>query len=279
MLLRAAEAKKDEVLLRRIRGYELFACEARYHRRCLSNYCSVLYYRSNNQENIDEQNLKEAAHREAYKVVYDYIVRYIVPGKVCNLLTLREMYVNKLSETQFANPGYRNENLKEKIEKDKRINLKVSMVTVKPPNSPREFTIIFSKFISVASAVSKSFILAQADLVKDSAEFISDKIKTAYKESTPMPWPPTAADLSYDKVTIPPDLFRFLLILIGGSESQYSQRTERLASSIRQDFLKAVTNGDWKQPKHILLGTTLRHLFRSKEVIIHYTYFHDIKNQ
>ena len=31
-----------------------------------------------------------------------------------------------------------------------------------------------------------------------------------------------------------------------------------------QDISRAVTNGTWKLPKHILLCTTLRHLYRSK---------------
>ena len=41
----------------------------------------------------------------------------------------------------------------------------------------------------------------------------------------------------------------------------------RLASSLGQDICKATTYGQWDQPKHILLGTTLRHLFQSAEII------------
>ncbi len=37
--------------------------------------------------------------------------------------------------------------------------------------------------------------------------------------------------------------------------------------SIGQDICRAVTNGEWKLPKHILLCATLRHLFRSTQLI------------
>ena len=256
--------KSDERILRRVRGYNLFACEAKYHRRCLQNYCSILYYRSDNQENKDTQTLLEADHKYAYDCVYDYIKDYILKGKVCNLSHLRNMYIEKLSETDSVNPNYKSENLKEKMLKDTRINQRISMVKVKPKN--REFVIVYSNHISVADAIAKGFMLAQQDLIKDSAEFLADQIKTAFKEEEDMPWPPTADDLTYDQVHVPPDLYRFLLILIGGSETKYSIRTERLATSIAQDLMKAATNGDWVQPKHVLLSTTLRHLFRSKEV-------------
>ena len=36
--IQVAEQKRDFGLLRRIKGYDLFACEAQYHRSCRSNY-------------------------------------------------------------------------------------------------------------------------------------------------------------------------------------------------------------------------------------------------
>ena len=38
-------------------------------------------------------------------------------------------------------------------------------------------------------------------------------------------------------------------------------------SSLGQDTCKATTYGQWDQPKHILLGMTLRHLFWSAEIV------------
>ena len=40
----------------------------------------------------------------------------------------------------------------------------------------------------------------------------------------------------------------------------------RIVQSIGQDICRAVTNGEWKLPKHILLSTTVRHLYRSRKL-------------
>ena len=44
-------------------------------------------------------------------------------------------------------------------------------------------------------------------------------------------------------------------------------QSDRLVSSLGQDICNATTYGQWDQPKHILLGMTLRYLFRSAEII------------
>ena len=37
-ILREAESKSDEKLLKRIHGFDLFACEAKYHKSCRTQY-------------------------------------------------------------------------------------------------------------------------------------------------------------------------------------------------------------------------------------------------
>ncbi|KAL8588989.1 hypothetical protein ACOMHN_065771 [Nucella lapillus] len=46
-----------------------------------------------------------------------------------------------------------------------------------------------------------------------------------------------------------------------------TEKKEVVASSIAQDMCYAVTNGTWKMPKHVLLGTAIRHLTGSAEMI------------
>ncbi|CAM1302357.1 Uncharacterised protein r2_g1216 [Pycnogonum litorale] len=46
-----------------------------------------------------------------------------------------------------------------------------------------------------------------------------------------------------------------------------SAKVNRLVLSIGQDICRAVTQAQWKLPKHILICMTLRHLFRSKDLI------------
>ena len=59
----------------------------------------------------------------------------------------------------------------------------------------------------------------------------------------------------------------FLSVLLTGKTNGLSKKHKRLISSFGQDICRAVTNAEWKLPKHILLCMTLRHLFRSKELI------------
>lgn len=54
------------------------------------------------------------------------------------------------------------------------------------------------------------------------------------------------------------------LVLTGASDSK--SETHCLVLSIGQDLCRAVTNVEWKLPKHILLCATVRHLYRSKQL-------------
>ena len=66
---------------------------------------------------------------------------------------------------------------------------------------------------------------------------------------------------------IPAALKRFLSLVISAVPTAASDRTERVIFSIGQDICRAVTNGEWKLPKHILLCMTLRHLYRSRQLV------------
>ena len=79
-------------------------------------------------------------------------------------------------------------------------------------------------------------------------------------------WPPTADFFSQSDTVTRNELNSFLRIVFSGKKKATSMNVERLINSIAQDICKASTNGDWKLPKHILLGMTLRHLYRSKQL-------------
>ena len=80
-----------------------------------------------------------------------------------------------------------------------------------------------------------------------------------------MKLPPTANDID-EKDCIPEELDRFIKYVLAGKVDETSVQTDRLVSSIGQDICRAVTNGEWKLPKHILLTMALRHLYRSKQL-------------
>ena len=95
-----------------------------------------------------------------------------------------------------------------------------------------------------------------------------DSIIEQFKTIEAYRWSPTARDLEDQDGILPPDLQKFLTILKTGQESDSNNtKVNRLVLSLAQDSCRAVTNGLWKLPKHILLCMTLRHMFRSAKLI------------
>ena len=61
---------------------------------------------------------------------------------------------------------------------------------------------------------------------------------------------------------------KFLFLVIAGTSEagERSEKTKRLALSIGQDLCRAVTHGEWKLPKHILLCSTIQHMYRINQL-------------
>ena len=56
---------------------------------------------------------------------------------------------------------------------------------------------------------------------------------------------------------------KYSKMVLSGNTCGKSVKLNRLSYSIGQGICRAATNGQWKLPKHILVGMTIRHLFRS----------------
>ena len=69
-------------------------------------------------------------------------------------------------------------------------------------------------------------------------------------------------------IFIPSTLFEFLSYVLDGKPNTNTEHSRRVLLSIAQDLCRAVSVGDWKLPKHVLLCMTLRHMFRSKKLMI-----------
>jgi hypothetical protein len=70
---RIAQEKHDEYLFTRIRGVDLFACEAQYHPSCRNKYCqNPEKWRSKDEDSNERQSHTEKAHREAFDIVKSF---------------------------------------------------------------------------------------------------------------------------------------------------------------------------------------------------------------
>ena len=108
-VIAAAEKKRgDEQWLVQIRGFDLFACEARYRKSCHKNYIAniepVRWRSTNEGEKMKQVNLEEAhnrAFRSARNVIDDEILHK------CKIMKLRDRCkhdVSVLHRTPFPNP-------------------------------------------------------------------------------------------------------------------------------------------------------------------------------
>ena len=104
--------------MNRIRGFDLFACEAKYHKSCRTQYLQKPEkWRSKSDESAMLQNKLEEVHIKAFKHVCEILEDEVIDRKkVVKLSDLRKEYAKILETTEFANPDYRGEKLKTKIE-------------------------------------------------------------------------------------------------------------------------------------------------------------------
>ena len=267
-ILKVAEEKGDFDLLRRIKGFDLFACEAQYHRSCRKNYTrDPSAWQSTDIAATSHQAKMEAVHANAFSCVCDIVDANILQKMaVMKLDHLRDSYIDHLRGTEYSNEGYRSQKLKAKLMKQ--YGKKISFQPLRSESGGSfETYLVFNSMADLGKAVMQAYLLGKADKTRDVALSLRSDVQKAHRDSIPLPWPPSARDVENCDITLPEDLEKFLLFLITGKQAAtVSLKNSRLVESIGQDLCRAVTNGHWKLPKHILLCMTLRHLFRSAEL-------------
>ena len=126
--------------------------------------------------------------------------------------------------------------------------------------------LVFDNKTEVATAVNNAYTLGEQDNAKEVAEEFRKSVQNQFQNYQNLHWPPSFDYLNNTDI-LPKNLTSFLNILLAGKASGLSTQKNRIVSSIGQDICRSITNSQWKLPKHILLCMTLRHLFRSKELL------------
>ena len=190
-------------------------------------------------------------------------------NEIVLLSDLRCLYVKELDCIGYPQSRYRSEKLKLCLQKHE-INEHITFANVNPGDKGFvTYNLIYRKTIAINDAVGMTFRLGSKNKHEDVALYLRSVIRRAFNESKVQPWPPSADDLqnsSEDGMCA--ELARFLNLVISGDAESGKKcvKTMRIVQSIDQDICRAVTNGEWKLPKHILLSTTVRHLYRSRKL-------------
>ena len=179
--------------------------------------------------------------------------------KIVKLNDIKKEYAKILETSKFASPDYRGEKLRIKIEKSEKFKEKLSFCLLGDDTRFHSY-IIFNRNIDIGDAIKESYKLGSSNSISEAGFKLRNIILEAFSKSEDTPWPPTANSLQAGANNIPKQLRSFLTILLCGKENSVSTKVNRLVSSLRQDICKATLYGQWDQPKHILLGMTLRHL-------------------
>jgi len=264
-----AELRNDEKLLTRIRGKDLFACEAKYHRSCRKSYHTQdpKSWRSDSDEQRKTQRALEDAHSFAFGKVCELIDKELLINKrMIQLRDLRRLYIAHLEETDFPNPEYRSSKLKDKLQNHLKYSSTLSYCQMKEAGPQYHGYIVYSSGMSIDEAIRKAFELGSSDIMKESGNHLHDVIHQSFKESKDLTWPPNALELEQNS-KIPPELETFLSHVIAKQSVPTTPKNQRLILSIGQDLCRAATAGEWKLGKHLLLSMTLRHLYRSEQLV------------
>lgn len=99
------------------------------------------------------------------------------------------------------------------------------------------YNLVYSAKISVADVVAYAYELGSKDKYEDVALLLRSLIQWAFKESRPLPWPPSAdvLEVKSSEELLPSDLVKFLNYVISGDEDVgRCEKTGRIVLSIGQ---------------------------------------------
>ena len=251
-----------------MKDVDLFAAEAKHHPSCFKSFRTAFanYERKNRiteEGNDIEQVSRLSAHEKALACVVDHVKTHVVnqKGVVC-LSSLCSIYIEELKRNGCDNSNYRSEKLLKRLQNDSIMDV-ISFMKVDHEAGAISFWLVYSSDITVCEALARAYTLGSGDKCQDVALLLRNIIMRAFKDSQELDWPPTADDMQLSSENLlPQELIRFLNLVMAGKEAgESSDKTKRLVFSIGQYMCRAVSEGEWKLPKHVLLCVSVRHLF------------------
>ncbi|MES9879419.1 MAG: hypothetical protein ABW185_00875 [Sedimenticola sp.] len=264
--IQSSAKRKQDAVYGKILGVDIIAREAHYHRSCYRDYNRMdTRNEMRTHEESNESKSEQAAHMAAVEHICAYIESSIIEGANVERMTMiKEKYLAFMLENhpQFYNQSYKTYKLKDKL-------IKVFGCRIKfwQPNYKSE--LVYSAELPGGQAVEFAFELAASDSkrLEEAALILRRNILELHKDSGDLPWPPSTEFL-LNEIEPPPLVREFVChVLTKKALADASNTKLRLVGSIAQDICYTTTRGQWKMPKHLLLGMSVRHLTGSAELI------------
>ena len=118
-------------------------------------------------------------------------MKFLNKKKVIKLNDLRKGYVKILEAAEFANPDYRGEKIKSKIEKSEQFKEKVSFCPLGDDTRFHAY-IIFNRDTNIADAIKESYKLGSQNIVLEAGIKLQHVIQEAFSKAEETTWPPPA---------------------------------------------------------------------------------------
>ena len=277
--LRNCAILKSDARILAITSRDTVAAEAHYHASCYKSYTNIKtkerdYVGDKEVENssqVTDMLSYEVAEVEGYVQLFHYIRNEVIPHK-------KVVPVAQLTEKLEAFMSSKGEALKSATNKNIRRRLESEL-----GNSIHIFQNDSGKLLLVPDSLSfKDVVLDNDNLRKElaiwkvkltDANKIIDQASSQIREvirrdMKPTAWPCHSSDLS-NAVKMPTQLHRFLVGLLTGNPQHEnpSERVSNLIQSFGQDLIYAVTCGQHKPPKHVLLPYAVKTLTGNTEII------------
>ena len=293
-LLHAAESRKDSKVLLRIRGEDLIAVRAKYHRRCYMSYTSHL--QSKNVVDVAEDDKYNNAF---YKLLNEIHHPIFIEMKAISMASLCQRYRELLNDDASAN--YRTEKLKKRLKNHYGDNISFHV-----PTSPTVSELVYSSMITLHDALQaihtlndelQDFTMEDSvqpyNDISESSQFVDDSMTTLFhavqvlrkdlqsvKQGIATD-PVNPEHLTSEKASeiIPDSLYAFLHLLLESERGlenidlkepkhkSESPQLHRQILSVGQDILHIMSRGIVKTPKHVGLAVTVRHMTGSKLLV------------
>lgn len=259
--IRDAATKKSDVRILSVTSRDIVAAEAHYHASCYKAYVKEQQV----MDKINEQTEDDAARVDLYRYIRSDLFSKprIIPlsdliSKLESLLREKGVDISESTKNNLSR------NLKSEFGKTLHFLTHKRRVYIFPNTLTTDA--IACDYLDLKSELAELCYGAKCEqLINQTALILREQVRNEMKEQN---WPPKPDELTCEKyIDLPACLTDFLQVLIGGRQALPSDRANRLAWSLGQDILYAVTNAQVITPKHILLPWVIKTLSGNVELI------------
>ena len=107
-------------------------------------------------------------HSKCFAKICEFIdQKILIEKQVVKRTHLRDMYVQHLSDTAFANPNYKTQTLKSKLIRQENYKEKILFVSLDRTGGQFQSDLVFSNNISLSEAVKNGYLLGCSDILQD----------------------------------------------------------------------------------------------------------------